>query len=198
MTIWGWALLGAGSWALAVALKVAADVVVQRSTTVALQDWLAALLSGVWSSLCELGLAAFAFWYWSATFADALVLATGAALAEFLVLLPAAISANWSKKQSQKKQSAGWSAFYTERAVAIANHLAARALMWLGVASPVGPAAVGGAVGLFALSESVQAYAQAKEWDFLNRRILISVLLFQIVIICAEIALLVMWTKAAS
>jgi hypothetical protein len=197
MTIWGWALLGAGSWALAVALKVTADVVVQRTTQVALKDWIASLLSGVWSSLCELGLAAFAFWYWSATFADALVLATGAALAEFIVLLPAAISANWNKKQSQKKEAAGWSAFYSERAVAIANHLASRGLMWLGIAGPVGLAAAGSAVGLFALTEGVQAYGQAKEWDFLNRRIFISVLLFQAVIVGAQIVLFVMWSRQA-
>jgi hypothetical protein len=52
-------------------------------------------------------------------------------------------------------------------------------------------------VGLFALSEGVQAYGQAKEWDFLNRRTLISVLLFQAVIVGAQIALLVMWSRQA-
>ena len=50
MTIWGWLLLGAGSWALAIVLKVLADFLVQRNTTFELQDWAAALLSGVWSS----------------------------------------------------------------------------------------------------------------------------------------------------
>src|SRR5262245_54881838 len=112
MSIWGWFLLGAGSWALAVALKVLADVVVQRTAKVALRDWLASLLSGLWSSFCELGLAAFAFWFWSATFADALVMALGAALAELLVLSIPAIQANWNAKQSKAKTAANWSAFF--------------------------------------------------------------------------------------
>ena len=43
-------MLGAGSWVLAVVLKVLADFVVQRMATVALQDWVASLLSGAWSS----------------------------------------------------------------------------------------------------------------------------------------------------
>ena len=194
MTIWGWFFLGAGSWALAVALKVAADVAVQRNTKAALRDWLAATLSGIWSSLCELGLAAFAFWFWSATFADALVLSAGAALAEFLVLLPTAISANWNKKQAKTKEAAGWNAFLAERGLAIANHLAARGLIWLGVGGTAGLTAVASALGLFAVSEGIQAYGQAKEWDWLNRRILWSFLLFQLVVVGLQIGLLIMWS----
>jgi hypothetical protein len=106
MSIWGWLLLGAGTWILAVALKVLADFVVQTSTQLELRDWAASILSGAWSSFCELGLAALAFWIWSATFADALVMALGAALAEFLVLLIPAVQANWTKKgQTKAKQT---------------------------------------------------------------------------------------------
>lgn len=194
MTIWGWFLLGAGSWALAVALKVLADVIVQRSTKVALKDWLAATLSGVWSSLCELGLAAFAFWFWSANFTDALVLATGAALAEFLILLPAAISANWNKKQAKTKTSAGWNAFFAERSAAFANHLASRGLMWLGVGGTAGLAAIGSALALFAVSEGTQAYGQAKGWDWLNQRTLAAFLMFQFVVVGLQVGLLIMWS----
>ncbi len=194
MTIWGWFFLGAGSWALAVALKVAADVVVQRTAKVEFRDWLAATLSGLWSAVCELGLAAFAFWYWSASFSDALILALGAALAEFVVLLPAAVSANWTKKQPKTKEAAGWNAFFAERGVAAANHLAARGLMWLGIGGSAGLAAVGSALGLFAVSEGIQAYGQAKEWDWLNRKILSSFLMFQLVVVGLQIGLLVMWS----
>lgn len=193
MSIWFWLLLGAGTWALAVALKVVADVVVQRSTKVALRDWLASILSGVWSSICELGLAAFAFWFWSATFADALVMALGAALAEFVVLLIPAIQANWNTKLSKTKEAAGWTAFFTERAVAFASHLAARALMWLGIAGGGGFKAAASAFGLFAVTEGIQAYGQAKEWDWLNRRVLLTYLTFQGVCIAAEIVLLILW-----
>jgi hypothetical protein len=194
MTMWGWFLLGAGSWALAVALKVAADVAVQRTAKVELRDWLAATLSGVWSSVCELGLAAFAFWFWGATFADAVVLALGAALAEFIILFPGALSANWGKKQPKTKEAAGWNAFYAERGVAAANHLAARGLLWLGVGGSAGLAAAGSALGLFALSEGIQAYGQAKEWDWLNRKILLSFLLFQLVVVGLQVGLLLMWS----
>jgi hypothetical protein len=193
MSIWGWFLLGAGSWALAVALKVLADVVVQRTAKVALRDWLASLLSGLWSSFCELGLAAFAFWFWSATFADALVMALGAALAELLVLSIPAIQANWNTKESKAKTAANWSAFFTERGVAFASHLAARALMWLGIGGAAGFKAAASAFALFALTEAIQAYGQAKEWDWLNRRVLLTFLTFQGVCIAAEIVLLILW-----
>ena len=193
MSIWGWLLLGAGSWAVAVALKVLADVVVQRTAKVALRDWLASLLSGLWSSFCELGLAAFAFWFWSATFADALVMALGAALAEFAVLLIPAISANWNQKQSKAKEAAGWSAFFAERAVAFASHLAARGLMWLGVGGGGGFKAAASAFALFAVTEGIQAYGQAKEWDWLNRRVLLTFLTFQGACVAVEIVLLILW-----
>jgi hypothetical protein len=193
MTIWGWFLLGAGSWALAVTLKVAADVVVQRTAKVALRDWLAALLSGVWSSLCELGLAAFAFWYWSASFTDALVLAAGAAVAEFVMLWFGVVGANWNTKQPKTKAASGWNAFFAERGVAAANHLAARGLMWLGIGGTAGLAAIGSALGLFAVSEGIQAYGQAKEWDWLNRKILLSFLMFQLVVVGLQLGLLILW-----
>jgi hypothetical protein len=197
MSIWAWFLLGAGTWALAVVLKVLADFVVVRTAKVELPDWLTAVLSGLWSSLCELGLAVGAFLIWNATFADALVLALGAALAEFVILLPAAISANWRKAQTKAKVSAGWNAFFAERAAAIASHLASRALAWLGVAGAGGLAALGAAFGLFALGETAQAYGQAKDWDYLSPRVFWLSLAFQIAIVAAEIALLVMWSLPA-
>ncbi len=191
MSIWSWLLLGAATWVLAVALKVLADFVVQSSTQVALRDWAASLLSGLWSSICELGLAALAFWIWNADFKDALVMAVGAALAEFLVLLIPAMTAK--KAQTKTKQAAGWNAFYTERGVAFASHLASRALMWLGVAGGGGLKAVFSAFALFAAAEAIQAYGQAKEWDWLNRRVLLAFLVFQGVCIAAQISLLILW-----
>ncbi|MFM9864644.1 MAG: hypothetical protein ACKVRO_13655 [Micropepsaceae bacterium] len=196
MTIWGWLLLGAGSWVLAVVLKVLADVVVQRLATVAFKDWVAALLSGVWSSVCEIGLSAFAFWYWSATFADALVMATGAGAAEFLILLPAALSTKLDKKKTAKAtERSNWTAFLTERTVAFASHIAARALAWLGIGGAGGAAALASAFGLFATTEAIQAYGQAKEWDWLNNRTLWTFLFFQIALVLVEVALIVIWWR---
>lgn len=196
MSIWGWLLLGAGSWVLAVVLKVLADVVVQRVGTVAFKDWVASLLSGLWSSVCEIGLSAFAFWYWSAAFADALVMALGAGAAEFLILLPAALSTKLDKKaQSKTRERANWNAFLAERAVAFLSHIAARALAWLGIGGTGGPVALASAFGLFATTETIQAYGQAKEWDWLNNRTLWTFLFFQLAIVLVEVVLIVLWWR---
>jgi hypothetical protein len=196
MSIWAWFLLGAGTWVLAVVLKVVADVIVQRTATVAFKDWFAALLSGVWSSVCEIGLSAFAFWYWSATFADALIMAAGAAIAEFLIILPAAVAAKRNtKKQAKAKEAANWNAFFAERTVLFVSHITARALAWLGVGSSAGLAALASAFGLYATTETIQAYGQAKDWDWLNNRTLWTFLVFQIVVVIAEIVLIVMWWR---
>lgn len=181
---------------MAVALKVLADYLVQSSTQIALRDWAASILSGVWSSFCELGLTALAFWIWSATFADALVMAVGAAAAEFLVLLIPAAVANWGKKgDSKAKKTAGWNAFFAERGVAFASHLASRALMWLGIVGGAGFKAAVSAFALFAATEGIQAYGQAKEWDWLNRRVLVTFLSFQGACIAATVVLLILWSS---
>ena len=193
MTIWGWFLVGAGSWVLAIVLKVLADFLVQRSTNIALRDWAAAFLSGVWSSVCELGLCALAFWYWNAGFADGLVTALGAAMAEFLMLLPAALSAHFGKSQGKTKDKANWSAFFLERSLFIVNHISSRALLWLGVMGSAGLAAVAAAFGFFTITEGTQAYGQAREWDWLDRRTQLIFFAFVIIVLIAELALIVHW-----
>ena len=197
MSIIGWLLLGAASWLAAVVLKVVADVIVQRTVRVAFQDWLASLLSGVWSSVCEIGLAVLAFWHWNARFSDALIMAAGAAIAEFVIILPAAISAKFETKpkQSKAKETANWNAFFTERTVLFVNHLTSRALAWLGIAGTGGMAALASAFSLFAATETIQAYAQAKEWDWLNNRTLWTFLAFQIGVVLLQIALIFLWWR---
>jgi hypothetical protein len=193
MTIWSWLLIGSATWALAILLKILADFLVQRSLGIALHDWVAAILSGVWSSACELGLCALAFWFWNAGFADALVAAVGAALAEFIVLLPAALTAHFSTSQSKVKSRANWSAFFLERAIIFANHIASRALLWLGVGGTGGLSATVSALGLFAGAESIQAYGQAKEWNWLERRTQAMFFVFLSVVILTEVALIFYW-----
>jgi len=193
MTIWGWLLLGAGTWALAIVLKVLADFLVQRSISFELKDWAAALLSGVWSSACELGLCAIAFWYWQAGFADALVTAVGAALAEFIMLLPAALQAQFNKAKTKKQDQANWSAFFLERSLFITNHIATRALLWLGVMGTAGFAAAASAFGFFAVTEGTQAYGQARQWNWLDPRTQTIFFGFVIAILLAEAGLIVHW-----
>lgn len=193
MTIWGWLSVGAGSWALAIVLKVLADYLVQRSVSFELRDWVAALLSGIWSSICELGLCAIAFWYWNAGFSDALVTALGAALAEFILLLPPALSAHFGKSRGKAKDQANWRAFFLERSLFITNHLASRALLWFGIMGAAGMAAVGAAFGFFALTEGTQAYGQAKAWDWLNQRTQMVFFGFIILVLSAELVLVAHW-----
>ncbi len=124
----------------------------------------------------------------------ALVMALGAAIAEFLILLPAALSTKLDKKKVTKAaERANWNAFLDERTVAFASHIAARALAWLGVGGAEGLPALGSAFGLFATTEAIQAYGQAKEWDWLNNRTLWTFLFFQIALVIVEIALIVVW-----
>jgi hypothetical protein len=66
--------------------------------------------------------------------------------------------------------------------------------MWLGVGGAAGLKAAGAAFGLFALTEGIQAYGQAKEWDWLNKRVLWTFLVFQGAIVAAEIVLFIMWS----
>ena len=121
-------------------------------------------------------------------------MALGAALTEFVVLLIPAFAANWGRKAPSKaKQARGWSAFFLERSVAIASHLSSRALLWLGIGGNAGFKAVASALALFATAEAIQAYAQAKEWDWLNRRTLLTFVAFQALCIFAQLTLFVFW-----
>lgn len=179
MTIWHWLLIGAGTWVLAVALKVSADLYVQRSTLPPLPDWAAAPLSGLWSAMCELGLFALAIWLWSADWSQSLVAALGAAMAELIALLPALLSTGIGQAKGAGRPQAPWRALLTERALIAANHLLSRTLLWTGLAGPAGLKAVAAAFGVFALTETGQAYAQARNWDLATqgaRRIFLSFL----------------------
>jgi hypothetical protein len=195
MSIWNWLLLGAGCWVLALVLKITVDFAVQRLASVELRDWAAASLSGVWSSLCELGLTAGAFLLWHATMSDALVFAVGAALAEFLAVLPAALSAHFSKPapKSKTRDRSSWRAFFLERALVFANHLCSRTLLWFGIAGTGGLAMVAAAFGIFAVSEGTLAYGQARDWNWLEPRTQLVYFVFFMTLIAGQIALIVFW-----
>ena len=180
MTVWHWLLLGAGTWVLAVALKVSADLYVQRSTLPPFPVWAAAPLSGLWSATCELGLFALAIWFWSADWSQSLLAALGAAMAELIALLPALLSPRIAQAKGKGDKTAPWRALLIERTLIAANHLLSRTLLWTGLAGPAGMKAVVTAFGIFALTETGQAYAQAREWDLSQagaRRVFLSLLL---------------------
>ncbi len=197
-----WLLTGAAAWAVAVALKIAGDVAFQRGVTVQLRDWVTAVLSGVWSTLCELGLAAIAFMVWPATLWDAGAFALGAASMEMLVLLPAALAGGIEKKTGKRKDPKSpmrvmtWRNFTIERVIALAGHLGSRVLVWVGVAGTGGIGAVGSAFGLYTLSESLAAYGEAKDWDWLKPRVMWPFLIVQTLIVAGTIWLAIWWSGA--
>lgn len=194
--ILNWLLLGAAGWLLAVVLKIVVDVAVQRSTKVELSDWSSALLSGAWSTLCELGVAALAFWYWQATLYDAIAFAVGVALVEFLLLLPAAYASNVGGKKKSKDPSQvpiSWRIFGIERGVAFTGHLASRVLVWIGLAGAGGIEFAGAAFGLYFISEALAAYGEARDWNWLSPRVMWPILIFQTLIVVATATLAVWW-----
>jgi len=193
MALWYWLLLGAGTWVLALVLKVTADHYVQRSRLPALQDWAAAILSGLWSSLCELLLFVLVLWLWNAGWLDALVAALGAGLAELLALMPAILSAHFGKQAATARQKTTWHAITIERSLHLANHVLVRMLAWIGVAGTGEPRALAAAFGLLALTEATQAFAQARNWDLLQPRAQLAFLSFLGTVIVMEATLVAVW-----
>ncbi|MFN9542472.1 MAG: hypothetical protein ACK59B_04685, partial [Alphaproteobacteria bacterium] len=123
MSLWYWLLLGAGTWVLAIVLKVTADHYVQRSRLPVLQDWAAAILSGLWSSLCELQLFVLVLWFWSAGWLEALVAALGAGLAELLALMPAILSSRFGKQETTAIKKSTWKAIAIELSLHLYNKM---------------------------------------------------------------------------
>lgn len=193
MTLWNWFLIGAATWVLALILKVLVDLLVQRSSLAEFRDWTAAALSGVWSATCELGLFALALWIWSATFAQCLVAAIGAGTAEILMLLPSAISARMSAQGGKKAIHAGWKAFLIERGFILSNHVVGRSMLWVAVMGSGGIKAATTAFALFALTEGVQAYGEAKAWDWLNPRTQRAFFAFLGAVLLTQAVLIVYW-----
>ena len=196
-----WLLIGAGAWFIAVALKVTGDVLFQRKVTVELRDWVTAVLSGAWASLVELGLASAAFLIWSATVWDAVAYALGAAAVEFMLLLPAAFTGGISDKKQRKNAKEPhvmtWRNFAIERVIALVGHIASRVLVWVGIAGAGGIGALGAAFGLYSLAEGLSAYGEAKEWNWLNPRVMWPFLIVQTLIVAGTVWLAIWWSGFA-
>lgn len=200
MTPLHWLLIGAGAWFIAVALKITGDVLFQRNVTVDFHDWVTGVLSGLWASVIELGIASIAFLLWSATVWDAIGYAFGAAAVEFMLLLPAAFSGGVVADKKQRKNSKEpapvmtWRNFAIERFIALVGHIASRVLVWIGVAGTGGIAALAAAVGLYTLSEGLAAYGEAKDWNWLTPRVMWPFLIVQTLIVAATVWLAVWWS----
>jgi hypothetical protein len=158
-----------------------------------LQDWAAAILSGLWSSLCELLLFVLVLWFWSAGWLEAVVAALGAGLAELVALMPAILSARFGKQAANAPQKATWQAITIERSLHLANHVLVRMLAWLGLAGTGEARALAAAFGLLALTEATQALAQARNWDLLQPRAQLVFLSFLGTVIVVEATVLALW-----
>ncbi|MBI1212020.1 MAG: YhfC family intramembrane metalloprotease [Alphaproteobacteria bacterium] len=196
-----WVLIGGGAWFIAVALKITGDVLFQRNVTLEFRDWVTAVLSGLWATVCELGLAATVFLIWDATVWEAVAYALGAATVEFLLLLPAAfgggIEAEHKRRRKDSKapvQVMTWRNFAIERVIALVGHIASRVLVWIGVAGSGGLAALAAAFGLYTLSEGLAAYGEAKDWNWLNPRVMWPFLIVQTLIVAVTVWLALRWS----
>ena len=195
-----WFLIGGGAWFIAVALKITGDVLFQRNVTLDLRDWVTAVLSGVWATVCELGLAAIVFLIWSATVGDAVAYALGAAAVEFLLLLPAAFGGGLEPERKRRKDSKApvqvmtWRNFAIERVIAVIGHIANRVLVWIGVAGGGGMAAIGAVFGLYTLAEGLSAYGEAKDWNWLTPRVMWPFLIVQTLIVAVTVWLALSWS----
>ena len=195
-----WVLIGAGAWFIAVALKITGDVLFQRNVTLEFRDWVTAVLSGLWASACDLGLAAIFFLVWSASVWDAIGYALGAAAVEFLLLLPAAFGGGIEPEKKRRKDSKKpvqmmtWRNFAIERVLAVIGHIANRVLVWIGVAGGGGIAAVGAVVGLYTLAEGLAAYGEAKDWSWQTPRAMWPLFIVQTLIVVATVWLALRWS----
>jgi len=199
MSFFYWLLIGAGAWFVAVALKITGDVLFQRNTTVDFHDWVTGVLSGLWASVIELGLASIAFLIWCATVWDAVGYALGAAAVEFMLLLPVAFSGGVSteKKRRGSKEPASvmtWRNFAIERVLAVIGHIASRVLVWIGVAGTGGFLAFAAAFGLYTLAEGLAAYGEAKDWNWQSPRVMWPFLIVQTVIVAVTVWLAIWWS----
>jgi hypothetical protein len=201
MSLFYWFLIGAGAWFIAVALKITGDVLFHRNLTIDFHDWVTGVLSGVWATVCELGLAAIIFLIWSATVEGAVAYALGAATTEFLLLLPAAFAGGVGDGDAKKKKDKNapaqvmtWRNFAIERLLALVGHIASRVLVWIGVAGSGGIAALGAAFGLYSLAEGLAAYGEAKEWNWLNPRVMWPFMVLQTLIVAGTVWLAIWWS----
>ena len=81
-----------------------------------------------------------------------------------------------------------------ERVIALAGHVGGRVLVWAGIGGTGGLGAIGSAFGLFALSEALAAYGEAKDWDWLKPRVMWPFLIAQTLIVAGTIWLAIWWS----
>lgn len=199
MSFFYWLLIGGGAWFIAVALKITGDVLFQRNVTIDFHDWVTAVLSGLWASAVELGIASIAFLIWHATVWGAVGYALGAAAVEFMLLLPVAFSGGVGdeKKRRGSKEPASvmtWRNFAIERVLALIGHIASRVLVWIGIAGTGGIAAFAAAFGLYTLAEGLAAYGEAKDWNWQAPRVMWPFLIVQTLIVAVTVWLAVWWS----
>ena len=172
-----WAVFGALSWVVGVALKMplAAGLarLLRRATPM-----VRAAGQGVLSGACELGAAAAAV-VWllpGGTVAHGVAFGVGAGGIEILVLLVVATraatqapapGASLPGEATPDSLRVRWT-FVVERATALLGHSASRGLVWLALRGR--PLAAAAALVLFGAVDGVAYYGAAAKWDWLEAR----------------------------
>ncbi|MEK9508844.1 hypothetical protein WI460_11665 [Gemmatimonadota bacterium Y43] len=176
---WGWMLLRAGAWALAVVIKAVPGAAlwwaIERAG-VSLRARSAAW--GVWSAACELGVSAAVFL--TATefpsLLDMIGFGIGAGSFGALVVAGAAVaSARVESPEDSASDPASSDRFLAwsgviERGLASVGHVASRGLVWVGLQSwLLSPFALA-ACATFGVVDGVSTYGSEAGWDWHDRR----------------------------
>lgn len=176
-----WIAIGAGVWAVSVALKILLGTPVHRA--ISRPRWgpkTRAMLWGGWSSFCELGAIALVFLVISmpASIGDVIGVGVGAGSIEIVVLVAPALVALIATKgriADPKLEPPGdwfarWGGVF-ERISTSVGHVTTRGLVWVGLQSlSLAPAAAFAFV-TFTLVDGVATYGTAAGWNWEDSRL---------------------------
>jgi len=166
---------GAAAWVVVVGVKRIVNPLLRRALT---KGCVYAAVSGIWSALCELGIAAacFAYLLKELSIASTLAFGFGAATAEIAVLL--SLSGIRSARLPDPKRLDAWRVaaqrsvvirylMPLERSTASALHVGCRGLVYLAVCRASYGLFIVGFVG-FALVDGVASFGRNASWNWFD------------------------------
>jgi len=169
-------ILGAGIWAVSVAVKRLAGVPLDRQLRKRnTRSEIAAGFHGAFSAICELGLAAIFLRTWNdSRFVDVLAFGAGAGCTEALYVLCLAFTAAKNRTDELAWINGATQSLWVrytvplERLLAAIGHTGSRGLVWLGLqlSGYQGVILVALAMTTFTMVDGVAAYGLQKKWNW--------------------------------
>ena len=163
-----WFFIGAFALIVSVGIKLIVSTLACHS----LEKWLShkshAMTWGFVSAFCELGLAAFVFFFLlpDGSLWNVIVFGIGAGGCEAVILFGVVL---YQKDNTSKQDVLVWHqrwTFVIERTGALLIHIGSRGLVWLGVHGTVYPLMLG--MIIFASVDGVATYGVLDKWDWLE------------------------------